>query len=78
MSSIFPIASLTMSSGFKFQDAQKPALGTPALEISAPPRKSVFPIFSNFPKLTPEMEFLNISLTTDSSLLVDAIHSPFY
>ncbi len=49
-----------MGSGFKFKDAQKPALETPALEISAPPRKSVFPIFSNFPKLTPEVEFMNV------------------
>jgi hypothetical protein len=49
-----------MGSGFKFQDAQKPALGTPALEISTPPRKSVFPIFSNFPKLTSEAEFMEV------------------
>ena len=27
---------------------------------------------------TPEMEFLDISLTKDSSLLLHAIHSPFY
>jgi hypothetical protein len=49
-----------MDSGLKFQDAQKPALGTPALEISTPPRKSVFPIFSNFSKLAPEAEFLDL------------------
>ncbi len=33
---------------------------------------------SCFDPQRPEMEFLDISLTEDSSLLLHAIHSPFY